>query len=67
MKICLVVVVIVAVKSLSKNNESVESSNTSENVGDINLGSTGYVQGIDGLEIGSYQVFTIANCNDRFI
>lgn len=53
--ILLAVVVIVVVKSLSKNNESVESSNASENVGDISLGSTGYVQGVDGLGIGSYQ------------
>ena len=53
--ILLAVVVIVVVKSLSKNNEAVESSNASENVGDISLGSTGYVQGVDGLGIGSYQ------------
>ena len=53
--ILLAVVVIVVVKSLSKNNKSVESSNASENVGDISLGSTGYVQGVDGLGIGSYQ------------
>ena len=53
--ILLAVVVIVVVKSLSKNNEAVESSNASENVGDISLGNTGYVQGVDGLGIGSYQ------------
>ena len=53
--ILLAVVVRVVVKSLSKNNESVESSNAIKNVGDINLGSTGYVQGVDGLGIGSYQ------------
>ncbi|WP_455036331.1 DUF4280 domain-containing protein [Leptotrichia massiliensis] len=57
--ILLAVVVIVVVKSLSKNNESVESSNASENVGDISLGSTGYVQGVDlsleGIGVESYQ------------